>query len=134
MVDTIHTLNYLLTQEAEDGQPSGSYILQYLRDFMVSVAAGTATTSRTATGSTTMLASDSVIFMNQTAAATVTLVSSPVLNQMIYIKDISGNAVTNNITIDPPGSVTVDGNLTFLLNNNYASVTLIFNGTNWNIL
>jgi hypothetical protein len=134
MADTIRTLSYLQTSEFQDGQPAGSITPQDMRDFLVSVAAGTVCTNRTVTTTTAMLATDTTIFCNQSAAMTVNLIA-PVVGQKLTIKDLSGTAASNNITVDAVGSTTIDGSLTFVLNNNYASVDLVSpDGTNWSIV
>jgi len=44
------------------------------------------------------------------------------------------NRSTNTININPSGSSTIDGALTFTLNTQEASVTLITDGSNWFII
>lgn len=50
------------------------------------------------------------------------------------IKDIGGSAASNNITIDPDGSELIDGQTTATLSNNYASYTVICDGTQWYVI
>ena len=50
---------------------------------------------------------------------------------MIVIKDAGGLAGTNNITIATEGAEKIDGLDTLVINNNYNSVTLYSDGTNW---
>jgi hypothetical protein len=73
-----------------------------------------------------------------TGTGTVTLPSATAqLNPTrvrIHIKDSGGNASVNNITIQAQGGQTIDGQSTFVLNNNYQSVTLVTNGTNWFVI
>lgn len=58
---------------------------------------------------------------------------SPSLNFSVLIKD-AGDAQTNNITINPHASETIDGKASLILNSNYAWVQLESNGTNWYIV
>lgn len=51
---------------------------------------------------------------------------------VFIVKDISGNAITNPITIS--ASATIDAAASATINTNYGSVTLVFNGTEWNII
>jgi hypothetical protein len=51
---------------------------------------------------------------------------------VFVIKDIDGDAATNPITITT--ATTIDGATSALINANYGSITLIFNGTEWNIV
>lgn len=72
-----------------------------------------------------------------TLAVNVALPSSLVLpvapiGTVFIVKDSSGNASTNPITIS--ASSTIDGSPTATINTNYGSVTFIFNGTEWNIV
>lgn len=71
--------------------------------------------------------------INRAGAVTLNLpaVAGLTAGTRIEVKDISGNASTNNITIDANGSETIDGALTFVINTNYESVTLETDGTAW---
>lgn len=60
--------------------------------------------------------------------------ASTVTDQIYIIKDRNGNANTNNITIDPNGSETIDGASTYVININYGRVTIYSNGSNWEII
>ena len=51
-----------------------------------------------------------------------------------YIKDISGNATVNPITISAPGNVLVDGSAFALLNSGYSHIMVIYDGTDWDII
>ncbi len=51
----------------------------------------------------------------------------------ITIKDESGGAATNNITVTP-ASETIDGNATHVISTDFGSVTLYSNGTNYFII
>jgi hypothetical protein len=64
-------------------------------------------------------------------AASVILPVSPT-GTVFVIKDIDGDAVTNPITVT--ASTTIDGSANAVINSNYGSITLIFNGTEWNIV
>jgi hypothetical protein len=50
------------------------------------------------------------------------------------IKDEAGNASVNNITVDPDGSELIDLSATYVMNVNYESITIVSNGTSWNIV
>lgn len=67
------------------------------------------------------------------APLTINLPSTPP-NGNFLIKDAVGNCATNNITIIATGALTIDGASTFVMNINYLSVTLSFNGTNWSLI
>ena len=51
---------------------------------------------------------------------------------VFVIKDIEGDAAINPITIT--ASTTIDGNPSATINSPYGSITLVFNGVEWNIV
>ncbi len=56
------------------------------------------------------------------------------MGRVIRIKDQGGDAGANNITVTTPGaSVTIDGSVTFVMNLAYESISVIFNGTNYEV-
>ena len=77
---------------------------------------------------------DEYVGVNVSGSALLYLPALP-LNQgtFITIKDESGAARTNNITLSGAG-VTIDGQATYLLNYNYEATTIVYNGTNWFIV
>jgi hypothetical protein len=56
-----------------------------------------------------------------------------VTGKVFVIKDIDGDALTNPITVTATGS-TIDGQANYILDVNYASITLVYNGTEWNVI
>lgn len=89
----------------------------------------------TATGTIIVSTSDNIVVVNKTigAASPVTLPSSPATHQYVVVKDGKGDANTNNITISGNGK-TIDGGSTLIIGSPYGSNTLIYNGTQWNII
>lgn len=89
------------------------------------------------TGNYTIL-NEGIVNVNKTvgAATQITLPRKPEKEDVILIKDAKGDAGTNAITILPDGTeaTTIDGAASYLLNANYGSVFLGFNGTEWNAL
>jgi hypothetical protein len=56
------------------------------------------------------------------------------LGRSYIVKDRTGNAATNNITITTPGgSVTFDGSTSFVMNTNFEACNILGNGSNWEI-
>lgn len=89
---------------------------------------------RTVTTSTgTLTNTDRVVLCNRAGTVGLTLPSSPRAGQLVDVSDISGAAALNNITITP-SSGTINGAATQVLKTDYASVKLIFDGTNWFML
>ena len=59
---------------------------------------------------------------------------STVLKRSFYIKDFSGTAATNPITITSAGGKTIDGGSFALINGGYAHIHVVYDGTNWKII
>jgi hypothetical protein len=89
----------------------------------------------TSVGSYTVSATDEYVIINKTAGAAtgVTLPSSPATGRMITIKDGKGDAATNNITVTPAAG-TIDGAASLVMDQPYEAYSLIYNGTQWNIV
>lgn len=72
---------------------------------------------------------DGYIGVTDTSVArTITLPGGVVEGHQVIVKDESGAAGTNNITIDGNGTETIDGALTVAIDTNYGAMTLISNG------
>lgn len=81
----------------------------------------------------TALATDYFLCVDTaTAPVTITLPTG-ILGAVYIIKDCSGDAATNPITIQGTGGELVDGSVG-TINTPYGSVSLIFNGTDWSIV
>lgn len=85
-----------------------------------------------------VLPTDLYIGITDTAAPrTVTLMTAAQgahLNQLFIVKDESGAAATNNITVTVDGVQTIDGATSQVISSNYGSLTMMFDGTNYFIL
>ncbi len=80
----------------------------------------------------TAKAGDRVIGVNRSGAVTITLPSAQVRQGRVYtVKDESGAAAANNITVATEGSETIDGSATDTLSENYGSKTYYSDGSNW---
>jgi len=65
---------------------------------------------------------------------TVDLPDAPTTGRVIRIKDSGRDAATNNISVTTVGGVvTIDGVTTFTMNTNYQSISVIFNGTSYEV-
>lgn len=84
----------------------------------------------------TITSDDYLIRVTSTAAArTITLPTAAGIAGRVYeIKDTSGGAGTNNITIDADGTETIDGAATATISAHYGSIKLASNGTNWDLI
>ena len=85
-----------------------------------------------------LLVTDYILNVTYPTTGAVTSLTLPTAQttdgRTIVIKDASGNAGTNNITIDTEASQTIDGAATLVIAVDYTSVTLCSDGTNWFIL
>lgn len=99
--------------------------------------AGVAIATASTAASTSMTFNQEYMGVTSTAAPrTITLPASAACSngQKIIIKDESGAASINAITIAAAGADTIDGAATTVINANYNSKTLILRGTNWNLV
>ncbi len=73
-----------------------------------------------------------VLVISASLAITITLPPAiDMINRLLYVKDISGNAAANNITVDADGAETIDGAATSVISSNYGIIMLYCNGENW---
>ncbi len=103
---------------------------------VTSTGAMTLQTAVVTSGSTyAVLATDYTIIINKgTGSSTgVTLPSSPATGRTLVIKDGKGDANTNNITISA-ATGNIDGSATAVINVAYGAMSLVYNGTQWNII
>lgn len=75
---------------------------------------------------------DYLIDVNVAAPSSVILPFSPT-GTVFVVKDASGAASVNPITVTATGAL-IDGAASATINTDYGSITLIFNGTEWNIV
>ena len=75
---------------------------------------------------------DEVVLVNVAGPSSVVL---PVIvagkSTAFYIKDISGDALANPITITATGGATINGIGFALINGNYSHVQFVWDGANW---
>lgn len=90
-------------------------------------------TTRTITANLTIdtTTTDWIIYCNQSGAINVTL-PAPTNGRFVLIKDISGNAATNNITLVRNGTERIEGvAASRTLQTNWGSWLISSNGTDW---
>ena len=81
----------------------------------------------------TATSTDTIIGVDCSGGAiTITLPTAGTVNGKVYIiKDESGDAGTNNITVATEGSETIDGSNTATINSNYGVLRVYSDGTNF---
>ena len=89
-------------------------------------------TSVVAINSNTTLTDKALHLVDTTAARSLTLPAAASLASVV-VKDASGSASTNNITVSP-ASGTIDGAASYVVNAAYESVQMVSDGTNWFVI
>lgn len=94
-------------------------------------------TEKTSSGDVTV-ANESVININKAsgAATGVTLpapvaISTNAKRRMIFVKDVKGDAATNNITVSVASSGTINGSSTYVISENYGAQLFEDTGSEW---
>ena len=83
----------------------------------------------------TLLVDDLFIDVNVSNAVTLTLPPSPPIRTNYIIKDSSGSAGTNNITVSANTGNTIQGSASTSITTDFGSVQIIYDGTNkWLII
>lgn len=81
-----------------------------------------------------VLSTDFYLSVDTSVARTIELPNAPVTGRVFVIKDSSGTATSNNISVTTVGgSVTIDAVTTYTMNQNYGSMQVIFNGTSYEV-
>lgn len=89
---------------------------------------------QTRTGGATTLTEADYVYLANAVSITVNLIAAPITGQVYHVKDATGTASNANpITVAGNGN-NIDGNATIEIRRNYGSFTLIYNGTEWNII
>lgn len=83
----------------------------------------------------TALSTDYYISADVTAGTvTIRLPNAPTTGRTFIIKDKVGLAATNNVTVTTVGgAVTIDGSTSFVMNTAYEAISVIFNGTSYEV-
>jgi hypothetical protein len=89
--------------------------------------------SITAAGPTNVTDTAYTIALVNFAGAAAVVLPPVSAGKVAVVKDASGNAAANNITITP-ASGTIDGEASQIIATDYGSMTFVSNGTNWFIL
>jgi hypothetical protein len=102
---------------------------------VVPTSALSITTVNNAASPYTVLSTDQFLAVNTSGGAvSILLPNAPTTGRVIYVKDSVGLSATSNITITTVGgSVTIDGSTSYVLKTNYAAISLIFDGTSYEV-
>jgi hypothetical protein len=73
-----------------------------------------------------------IIGVTTDSAVTLTLATNDMfVGRVLTIKDETGNAATNNITVDTEGAETIDGAASKTVSTNYGYISVYSDGSNW---
>ena len=72
--------------------------------------------------------------VNTSASAATVNLPAAVLNAFVILKDASGNAKINNITVNGQVGENIDGTASIVMDSNYESKTFVSDGSNWFII
>ena len=87
----------------------------------------------TVIGPTVLGADETIVGVDRTGVVTITIptAQSVLPGRPYVIKDESGDASTNPITVNTQGAELIDGAATDTINTDFASIGYYTNGTNW---
>ena len=116
-----------------DGVSLSSEVLSASKKTLSITVDGIILNSTTKTANYTVVNSDSLVYVDSTSGTfTITLPSEPITNKQLLIIDKMGNCGTNKVTVDGNGK-NIIGSSTALMDSNYISYDMIYNGTQWNL-
>lgn len=95
----------------------------------------TITSVNSAASPYTVLTADEYIKVDCSGGpVTLNLPNGPATGRVIYIKDSTGSAATNNITVTTVGgAVNIDGSTSYVISTNYEAINLIFDGSAYEV-
>ena len=82
----------------------------------------------------TALPNDYFLCVDTATHATTITLPLGILGTVYIIKDCSGDALTNPITIQGTSGQPIDGSATATINTNFGSIQVVFNGIEWSIV
>ncbi len=122
---------------------SGETGWQALSDFLIDLGNNAAVANvikqanRVATSSpvTVSNTTDCVVVCKLSVAGAVTVnLPAGATGRWFAILDGTGDAATNNVTIDANASETINGATTYVISDNFGGVVIAWNGTQWNVV
>lgn len=91
------------------------------------------TVTNVTTPTYTALATNYFLCVDTATNPVIITLPTGILGTVYIIKDCSGDALTNSITIQGTGGQLVDGSVA-TINSPYGAIEVIFNGTEWSIV
>ncbi len=109
------------------------YLSTLASDVQVQIDAVRAVNQNVSISSDTTLTNKALHLVSTAAARSLTL-PAPAAALFLVVKDVTGSGQTNNITINPAGAQTIDGSATLVIDDNYKSVTIVSDGSNYFVI
>jgi len=134
---TLAGVSYTIPAYNEAGWAQGSGNLsQYLIAVASQIASTPAFMQTVAATSSPVTVATGKTYLTTTSSVAITFnLPTPAANTWFMIKDVSGNAATNNMTLHRAGSELIDGVASdATLNINNGLTIVVCDGTNWFIL
>lgn len=116
-----------VTINSSTGQLGASSVIPANTLNITSVASG-------ASPYTVLPADEFLAVQSAGGAITIKLPNAPTTGRVIYIKDSNGAAATSHISVTTVGgAVTIDGQTTYTISTNYQSISVVFDGTSYEV-
>ncbi len=104
---------------------------------IAATASGTLTVTSVDNGDSpyTVLGSDQFLAVDTSGGVvTIRLPNAPATGTVFYVKDSAGTAAASNITVTTVGgAVNIDGATSFVMNTAYESISVVFDGTAYEV-
>lgn len=118
-----------------NGNPPDGYVLTYQAAdgyYIARVPPKLLALSSPVSSPHTVTTEDTVLVQTHAGTFTVNLPIAPLPGTSIYIKDFAGVATLNQINVAT--TALVDGANPYIINNNFGSIRVVYNGTTWSVL
>jgi hypothetical protein len=109
------------------------YLNNVTSDIQAQLDSKTGYNVQTNSGTFTATAGQTILINTSTVAADVTLPAA-INNTFLILKDASGNATANNITVSGQIGENIDGSASIVMDSNYESKTFVSDGSDWYII
>lgn len=132
----VNGLTYNVPLYQETGWAQGTGNLSQLLIALAAASSGSNFMSITAVSTTPQTGATAHTYLVDTSTLAITInLPAPVVNTWLMIKDVTGGAMTNNITLHRNGSEMIDGVASDkVLALPYELCMIVADGTNWFIL
>lgn len=117
------------------GSPPDGYVITYSAIdgyYFPKATSKLLTFSSPGTSPHTIVAEDTVLVQNHAGTFTVNLPIAPTAGFNVIIKDFAGVALANPINV--VAAALIDGVSPYVINVNYGSVRVMYNGSTWSII